>query len=96
MHDLDKAGFANKCIKAAKWADVPTPSILLAEKIKQKDGNKKKPAKAKTKDDASVCDTDRTDHLKGSQGEEKGETKSDTDDPVANVTAEGEGVLFLL
>ena len=87
---------SEEIIKDATWAEVPTPTLLLTEKSKQKDGDKRKQAKAKTKDDASMRDTDRTDQLKGSQGEEKGETKTDTDDPVANVTAEGEGVLFLL
>ena len=95
MHDLDETVFAYEGIKAAKWADVPAPSVFLGEEVKKKDRDKKKPAKAKAKDDTSVCDTDRTYHLKCSQGEDEREAQSYGYDPVADVAAEGESMLFL-
>ena len=96
MYDLDKTVFTNECIEATKRTDMATPAVLLTEQIKEKDGDKKKPAKAKTEDDTSVCNTDRTDHLKGRQREEKREEQADAYDPVADVTAEGEGMLFFI
>jgi len=96
MHNLDKTVFADECIEATQWTDMAAPTVLLTKKIKEKDGDKKKPAKAKTEDDTSVCNTDRTDHLKGRQREEKREEQADAYDPVADVTAEGEGMLFFI